>query len=112
MPPQRTKQQNKSLHKYLGMVALELANQGQTMQDVVKKISLVEITPTTQSIKEVLWKPIQEATLGKVSTTELTTAEINKVYEVMSMFLSKEFEISLPFPSQENSPNYIQSYER
>lgn len=108
---QRTTTQNKALHAYLCMVAHELQNQGQTMQNVVRKVDMVEITPTTQTVKEIIWRPIQEITLGKKSSTELSTAEINKVYEIMSMFLAKEFEISLPFPSQELTDNYLQSYE-
>ena len=81
------------------------------MQDVVKKIDMCEILPTTRTVKEIIFKPIQEAVLGKKSTTELTTGEVNQVYEVMSMFLAKNFEISLPFPSQELTDNYLQSYE-
>jgi hypothetical protein len=110
-PVQRSNQQNKALHKYCEMVAHELENGGHTMQDVVKKIDMCEIYPTTRTVKEIIFKPIQEAVLGKKSTTELTTNEINKVYEVMSMFLAKEFEISLPFPSIEQTELYLKSYE-
>lgn len=110
--PKRTNQQSKAIHKYLTMVADELINQGQTMQNVVKKIRRAEITPTTVSIKEIVWKPLQKALLGKDSTTELTTAEVTKVYKVMSMWLAKEFNISLPFPSEEETENYLKSYEQ
>jgi hypothetical protein len=110
-PLKRTITQNKALHKYFELIAQELQNQGQTMQGVIKKIDMCEITPTTRTVKEIIFKPIQEATLGKKSTTELTTSEINQVYEIMSMFLAKEFEISIPFPSYEQSDNYIKSYD-
>lgn len=98
---QRTISQNNALHKYLEMVALELQNQGQTMQDVVKKVDFIEIVPTKDSVKSVLWKPIQEVTLGKRSSTELSTSEVNSVYEILSMFLAKQFGISVPFPSHD-----------
>lgn len=98
----RTQRQNRSIHKYCELIARELQNQGQTLQTVTKKIDMVEITPTTHTIKEVLYKPIMEVVTGKKSTTELSTAEVNKVYEIISMFLSKEFGISLPFPSNED----------
>jgi len=110
-PIQRSSAQNRSIHKYLEMVAHELANQGQTMQGVVRKVAMVEIPPTKDSLKEMLWKPIQEVALGKKSTTELTTDEVNKIYEIISMFLAKEFEISLPFPSYEETENYLKSYD-
>lgn len=96
----RTEVQNKALHKYLELVAKELENQGQTMRDVLWRGRYLEVPPTKHSIKEMVWKPIQNATLGKKSTTELTTKEINQVYEVMSMFLARNFGIDIPFPSQ------------
>src|SRR5688572_26314644 len=110
--PKRTDRQNRSIHAYLNMIAHELQNQGQTLQDVVKKVSFAEITPTTQSLKEILWRPIQETVVGKKSTTELSTAEVNQVYEIISMFLSKQFGISLPFPDEKDSENYLQSLEK
>ena len=107
----RTSTQNKSIHLYLEMVARELQNQGQTMKDVVRLMPEVEIIPTKESLKQIVWKPIQEATLGLTSTTELSTADVNTVYDIISMFLAKNFEISLPFPSQEETDNYLKSLE-
>ena len=109
---QRSLAQNRAIHLYLSIVARELENQGQTMRDVVKKMPLVEIPPTTKSLKEIVWKPIQETSLGRKSTTELKTAEVRQIYEIISMFLAKEFEISLPFPSEEETDNYLKSYEQ
>lgn len=108
----RTPIQNNSIHKYLELVARELENGGHTMQDVVKVITRVEITPTKENVKEIIWREIQKALFGKKSTTELSTAEVSKVYEVMAMFLAREFGISLPFPSEENTEEYLSSYEQ
>ena len=58
---QRTELQNNALHLYLTMVANEVRNQGQTLQDVVAKINKVEIEPTKDNIKEVVWREIQKA---------------------------------------------------
>lgn len=102
MEKQRTELQNKALHKYFEMVAHELRNQGQTMQDVIKKIDFCEITSTKQSVKDIIWRPIQETVVSKKSTTELTKHEVNEVYEIVSMFLSKQFGIDLPFPNDED----------
>ena len=107
----RTILQNASLHKYLTMVAHELENQGQTMTDVIKKWPTVEITPTMNSVKEIIWRPVQNMQVGKKSTTELTTSEVDKIYQIVSMFLSRQFGISLPFPSQENTEEYIKSLD-
>ena len=98
---QRTSQQNKALHKYFELVAHELKNQGQTMQNVVQKLDYCEITPTKDSIKALIWKPIQEIVVSKEHTAELNKHEIDEVYEIVSMFLSKQFGIDLPFPVDE-----------
>ena len=111
LQPKRTSTQNKAIHLYLEQIARELTNMGETMQNVVKKMPAVEITPSKESLKIVVWKPIQEAMLGKKSTTELTTAEVSKVYEIVSMFLAKQFKISIPFPDETQTDNYLKSYE-
>jgi len=104
-PKQRTELQNRAIHLYLTQVAHELQNQGQTMQDVVKKINKVEIKPTMHNLKELVWREIQKVHLGKESTTFLTKHEVTEIYDIMSMWLSKNFEISLPFPdSKEEAP--------
>lgn len=95
---QRTNQQSKALHLYLSMVARELQNQGQTMQDVVLAVKKVEIIPTTQNLKEMVWREIQKVVTGKESTTFLDKHEVSEVYEVMSMWLSKHFGIDIEFP--------------
>ena len=98
---QRTEQQNRAIHLYLSQVAKELRNQGQTMQNVVEKITKVEIIPTTHNLKEIVWREIQKAHLGKDSTTFLTKQEVTEIYEIMSMWLAKHFEIDIPFPVDE-----------
>ena|SRR3990167_1766404 len=107
----RTLKQNKALHKYFELVAHELCNGGHSMQDVVKVIPLIELIPSRELVKEVIWKPIQKTVFEKKSTTELSTAEINKVYEMVSMFLAKNFEIDLPFPNYEDSKEYLLTLE-
>ncbi len=98
---QRTLQQNSALHLYLTQVANELVNQGQTMQNVVKEIKKVEITPTMYNLKEMVWREIQKAHLGKDSTTFLTKQEVNEIYDIMSKWLAVHFEIDIPFPVDE-----------
>ena len=97
----RSDSQNNSIHLYLSQVARELINNGYTLQDVVEKIRKVEITPTTENLKEVVWREIQYAVLKKRLTRELSKTEVNEVYEPLSMWLAKEFQISLPFPSEQ-----------
>lgn len=99
----RTNRQNAALHKYLTQVSEVLDKEGNTMQDVVKAIKRAEIRPTPVALKEVVWKPLQEIMLGKKSTTELTTAEVDKVYEAMNKWLGDNFQTHVPFPSEETA---------
>ena len=98
---QRTLQQNKALHLYLSQVADELDRQGHTMQNVVQKITKVEIKPTLYNVKEMIWREIMKAQLGKDSTTFLEKNEIDQVYDVMNKWLGTYFEIYISFPNDE-----------
>lgn len=69
------------------------------MQDVVAQIKKAQIRPTKEALKACVWKPMQEAMYGKRSTTELTTDEVDRVYEAVNHFISSHFHIHVPFPS-------------
>lgn len=98
----RTERQSRALHTYFTLVARELSNQGQTMQDVVEKMTVVQIWPTKHVVKEMIFRPIMYAMTGQISTKKITTKELQAIYETMAQFLSTNFGISLPFPSQED----------
>jgi len=101
LPAKRTDNQNAALHLWLEMLASELDRHGHTVQDVVARIKRAEIRPNKTVLKEVLWRPYQIAALGKESTTELTKHEVDKVYEGLNKFIGQEFEIHVPFPSDD-----------
>ncbi len=94
---QRTTQQNKALHKYFELVAEALNNAGLDMRKTLKPS--VEIPWTGDTIKNYLWRPIQTEYLGKKSTTELTTKDIDKIYDILNRHLGEKFGITEPFPS-------------
>lgn len=96
---QRTLTQNRALHLYFTKVAKELNDAGLDLRAVLKPT--VEIPWGTESIKTFLWKPVQKLQLGKESTTELTTQEIDKVYETLNRFLGEKHGIHVAFPSEE-----------
>jgi len=105
----RTSAQNRAIHKYLELVAEALDREGHSLQNVTAAIKRAEIRPTTNALKEVIWRPLQQIMLGKDSSTELTTAEVDKVYEAMNAFLGREFHIHVPFPT--NEPPDFDPYE-
>lgn len=100
----RSLSQNAAIHKYLELLANEFNKQGVTLQNVVKHIEKAEIRPTGANLKEVMWRTMQIALFNKESSTELTTGEVDKVYEMLNAFL-RQIEgydgTSVPFPSRD-----------
>ncbi|NCB79660.1 MAG: hypothetical protein EOM41_06805 [Bacilli bacterium] len=93
----RTLQQNKALHKYFSLVAEALNDRQLTVKTIIK----ADIEWNPLSVKEMLWKPIQEAVLHKKSTTELKRKEIDDVYDTINRALGEKFGIYVPFPTIE-----------
>lgn len=90
----RTNRQNNSIHLYFEEVARELNDRGIDMKVLVKNL---QVAHTKDSVKGV-WKAIGEAKYGKKSTTQLTSKEIDEVYDEFNRLLS-EFDINISFPS-------------
>jgi len=103
MDKPRTLQQSKALHLYFTQLAEELNNNNLDMRTVLKPD--IEIPWSATSVKNFLWRPIMKIQLGKDSTTELTTKEIDEVYDVINKHLGEQFGISIEFPSQESLIN-------
>lgn len=96
---QRTKQQNKALHVLFNLMAGTLNAAGLDMRKTLKPG--VEIPWTGPSVKEYLWRPIQTAQLNKKSTTELTTVEIDQVFDTINKHMGEKFGLHVAFPSIE-----------
>ena len=80
-----------------------LNDAGLDMRKVLKPS--ISIPWTSQTIKENLWKPIMKIQTGKSSTTEMTTKDIDEVYDVINRHLGEQFGITVEFPSQESLIN-------
>ena len=91
---QRTITQNRALHLFCGMLADLLNASGMDMRRVLKQD--VDIPWTTESAKEYLWRPIQEAVIGKTSTTEADRIEYSQVHEVLSRHLAQKLGVTAP----------------
>lgn len=61
----------------------------------------VDIPWSAETVKDLLWRPIQIAMFNKESTTELDTHEVSEVHAVLNRHLSEKFGISVPFPSRD-----------
>lgn len=92
----RTNLQNRSLHKWFSLLAVALNESGQDMRKTIRKD--VDISWTEYNIKEYLFRPMMKAMYGKKSTTELSTAEISKVYELVYKTIAERCGVSIPWP--------------
>ena len=102
---QRTLQQNKALHVYFELVAKALNDAGYDIQKTIEK-SPIDIAWSRESVKELLWRPIQKTIHGKQSTTELDKhKEIDIVWENLNRFLASLGVESVNFPSLEEIMN-------
>ena len=95
----RTPAQNRAIHVLFNNLADQLNQAGLDMVAVMKHG--VEIPWTGELVKENLWKPLQQAMLKKKSTTQLTTKEIDEVFETLNRHLGSKLDIELEFPSIE-----------
>lgn len=99
----RTDQQNRAMHLYFERVAEALNEGGYTVHVVLKQ--KVDIDWNMYAVKELLWRPAQQAILQKSSTTDLRKQEdIDKVYNHLNRHLGEKFGIHVEFPSYE--PGY------
>jgi len=101
MTKQRTATQNDALHKYYELLAKELNDAGWTVQKLLQHT--IEIDWTKDTVKELLWRPVQKLLTGKPSTTNLDkTSEIDLVYEHINRYVGETTGIHMPFPSEAN----------
>lgn len=92
----RTIRQNSALHKYFTMLANALNDSGLDMRKVLKPE--VELTWSLVSVKEHLWRPVQEIVLNKESTTKLERDELNEVYRIIDKKMLEKG-VNVQFPS-------------
>ena len=92
----RTLQQNKALHLWYKQLAETLNNSGFDMKSVIKD---VDIPWSAYTVKEHLFRPTMKTMLGKDSTTELETHEIDQIFGVISKVIGERTGIFIPFPS-------------
>lgn len=98
--PKRTAQQNKALHVLFTLLAKELNEAGLDMRKTLKPG--VEIPWQAKGVKDYLWRPIMQAQLDKKSTTEMTTKEIDEVFDTLNRHLGEKFGLHVAFPSIED----------
>lgn len=109
-PKQRTLQQNRALHKWFELLADNLNTAGLDMRKTLKES--VEIPWSADTVKEYMFKPIMKAQLDKTSTTQLTTKEIDLVFDTITKYLGEKHGVYQDFPTIEALLHEKQSREK
>lgn len=102
----RTLTQNRAIHLLFTQIVDTLNEHGLDMRVVLKPE--IDIPWTTETVKDYIWRPIQKALLRKESTTELTTQDIDKVYDGINKFLGEKHGLHFPFPEAYHEEVYKQ----
>jgi hypothetical protein len=89
----RTLPQNNSLHNYCTEMAQELNNAGITMAVFMQNI---EAEHTMESVKS-LWRAFAKAKYGKTSTKDLTTQQIDVIFDEVNRHVG-QWGLHLDFP--------------
>lgn len=105
-PKKRTLRQNRSLHKWFSEIANEVNNAGIGQNLVLEGL---QVDHTAESIKNI-FRAVCRAKYGKVSTTELTTVELQDCVEELTRILGNSG-ITMGFPTVEDTEEYLNSYE-
>lgn len=96
----RTLIQNRAIHKLFELVAGELNDAGYTVKAVLEKND-IDVNWDAKLVKSILWKRIMQVQLKKGKTRNLTTKEVDEVYETFNRFLGEKLFLHIPFPSEE-----------
>ena len=92
------------MHKLFTQMANTFNTLGLDMRVVLKPEWHIWWTP--EAVKEYLWKPVMTAMYQKESTTELTTAQVSKVYEQIAKVIGEKHGVEIDFPSREQLDDY------
>ena len=92
----RTLTQNRAIHLYFKWLADALNDAGYDIAATLQED--FEIPWNEHTVKELIWRQVQDVISGKGSTTKLDTAEVGKIYEIINRHLSNTKGVSVPFP--------------
>jgi vancomycin resistance protein YoaR len=110
MKQQRTKVQNRAMHKLFTELGNKLNELGLDARLILKDNYQIWWTP--EMIKRDLWKPLQKAMLNKEHTADLYTDEVSKVYEQLAKIIGEKRGVEIEFPSQLQTKEYLSSLEK
>ncbi len=99
----KTEKQFKAVHLWLSQWAELFNEHGIDMRLVVGK--QFQITPTTELLKEYVWKKIQFAMFGIKSTTKLKRHMLNPIIDIITKEFGQRYGLYVPFPFEQEREN-------
>lgn len=95
----RTTQQNRAFHKYCELLAKAMADAGhEDMRTIIK----VPIAPTKELVKYNMVHPVMKAMFPDLdSSADLSTIQMQQLYEQMNLFTSERLGVSVEWPHDE-----------
>ena len=94
--PQRSNKQNNSLHLLFRQMAEQLNDSGYEQKITIGTVD----TPWNEWSVKVMFSKIASAQFGKPHTSDLTTKELQEVYETLNRVIAEQG-LHIPFPSLE-----------
>ena len=94
----RTPPQNRSLHLYLRMMTKKFNDAGISQAMAFKQFKTGFELPVTEYFLKHVFQVIAYGMVGKKHTAELTTVEMQEVYDAFNLGMGEKFSISLPWP--------------
>lgn len=98
---QRTRPQQNAIEVFCKALAEALNDAGYEMKAVMA-VKTADVPWNQERVKDLLWRPIQEAMYNETSTTKLETNQVSRVHQVLDRHIASNFGISISFPSRES----------
>lgn len=100
-----SKKQRGSIHVYFEELSNDLLNSGVDFNVMLRDVT---VSPTPKVLKDV-FRFMGEFKFGAKSTEDLTPKQVMEVWEDYNVWLSK-YDVHIPFPSVENTDEYLSSF--
>ena len=105
-----TRQQQKSLFKWLGLIADALNQEGITLNEFL--MPAIEVPATKENLHKTFLKQLIKNLHNEDSTTEIKkNKEIDQLIDIITLHCANNFQLSVPpFPSEEEK-NFNENYK-
>lgn len=101
---QRTLQQNAALHKWCELMATQMNDAGYTQRQLVGQFKDGFELPVTEHMVKDIFREVGRAMFKKDSTADLTTTEVQEVYQVVDARFGEITGCRTEWPSREAPP--------